>query len=507
MTTTAAGDAAVARLNKATEAFEKIITGASNQVVDVPGYGNQPTLAARVDERLDETTATAAAEANRSRDEADRATTQANAAANSVTMAAAEYNKAKTQADRAQSEADRAAQITGLETVADAIGMAALPLPDVWAPLTDSLRLFTGYGREVKVGEDVVARVLTFTRSTTKTYTNRDGVLTTAAVNEPVFDQWGCSLDGAVANYISVSEGLNQLAPEAGATVVTESGYKLVQYTGVGAIAKDCIAPANTVLTFSFFVKLGTTDVVLDFQTRDGSLGVRSARFRVKPTGELVITNSQSLLSSWSVVKLSPTLVRVIGTITSSDSTTYRTFRGEPVANETFGSFQLENNFSASAYIPTNGAAATRSADSLTLQNALNIPVNAGDMTVAVEVRRNPAAPAILYPRIFHIGTYAWLLGDSGRFVMRGGTADQGQILKNAPSTMETVVYRIKGNEITLRCGSLSATITRTGAPGANLSTTFIGSDHFAGQNLFGHVRNLRVWRRALTDDQMKAIA
>ncbi|MDH0475522.1 hypothetical protein N7362_12095 [Aeromonas caviae] len=109
MTTTAAGDAAVARLNKATEAFEKIITGASNQVVDVPGYGNQPTLAARVDERLDETTATAAAEADRSRDEADRATTQATAAANSVTLATAEYNKAKTQADRAQSEADRAA--------------------------------------------------------------------------------------------------------------------------------------------------------------------------------------------------------------------------------------------------------------------------------------------------------------------------------------------------------------------------------------------------------------
>lgn len=507
MTTTAAGDAAVARLNNATGAFEEIITGASNQVVDVPGYGNQPTLAGRVDQRLDEITATAAAEADRSRDEADRSTTQANAAANSVTLATAEYNKAKTQADRAQSEADRAAQITGLETVSDAIGLAALPLPDVWAPMTDSLRLFTGYGREVKVGDDVIARMLTFARSTTKTYTNRDGVLTTAAVNEPVFDQWGCSLDGAVTNYVPVSEGLNQMAAEAGATVVTESGYKLVQYAGTGALAKDCIAPANTVLTFSFFAKLGATDVVLDFQTRDGSLGVRSARFRVKPTGELVVTNSQGLLSSWSVVKLSSTLVRVIGIITSSDSTTYRTFRGEPVANETFGSFQLENNFSASAYIPTSGAAATRSADILTLQNALNIPVNAGDMTVAVEVRRNPAAPTSLYPRIFHIGGYTWLLGDNGRFAMRGGTTDQGQLLKNATGAVETVVYRIKGNQVSVCCSGQFATITRTEATGANNVSTNIGSDHLGLQNLFGHVRNLRVWRRALTDDQMKAIA
>lgn len=507
MTTTAAGDAAVARLNKATEAFEKIITGASNQVVDVPGYGNQPTLAARVDQRLDETTATAAAEADRSRDEADRATIQANAAANSVTQATAEYNKAKTQADRAQSEADRAAQITGLETVADAIGMAALPLPDVWAPLTDSLRLFTGYGREVKVGDDVIARMLTFTRSTTKTYTNRDGVLTTAAVNEPVFDQWGCSLDGAVANYIPVSEGLNQITAEAGATVVTESGYKLVQYAGTGALAKDCIAPANTVLTFSFFVKLGATDTVISFQTRDGSFTGRTAHFRVKPTGELVVTNAQSLLSSWSVVKISPTLVRVIGTTISTDSTTYRTFRGEPVANETFGSFQLENNFSASAYIPTSGAAAKRSADLLTLQNPLNIPVGAGDMTVAFEVRRNPLMPTSSFPRIFHIGTHTWLVGDSVRFAMRGGTADQGQALKNAPGTMETVVYRIKGDQITVRCGSTVATVTRAGAVTGNNSVTNIGSDATGFQNLFGHVRNLRVWRRALTDDQMKAIA
>jgi hypothetical protein len=409
-----------------------------------------------------------------------------------------EADRSKTEADRSGTEADRAAGI---------VALAALPMPDVWAPLTDSLRLFVGNGREVKVGDDVIARMLTFTRSTTKTYTNRDGVLTTAAVNEPTFDQWGCSLDGAVTNYIQVSEGLNQLAPEAGAAVVTESGYKLVQYAGTGAIAKDCIAPANTVLTFSFFVKLGATDVVLDFQTRDGSLGVRSARFRVKPTGELVVTNAQSLLSSWSVVKISPTLVRVIGTTISSDSTTYRTFRGEPVANETFGSFQLENNFSASAYIPTSGAAATRSADLLTLQNPLNIPVGAGDMTVAVEVRRNPLAPSTTFPRIFHIGTYTWLVGDSVRFAMRGGTADQGQALKNAPGTMETVVYRIKGDQITVRCGGAVATVNRSGAITGNNMVTNIGSDATGIQNLFGHVRNLRVWRRALTDDQMKAIA
>lgn len=413
--------------------------------------------------------------------------------------------RAKTEADRAKTEADRAA--TEADRAAGIVALAALPLPDVWVPLTDSLRLFTGYGREVKVGDDVIARMLTFTRSTTKTYTNRDGVLTTAAVNEPVFDQWGCSLDGAVTNYITMSEGLNQIGTEAGATVVTENGYKLVQYVGTGAISKDYVAAPNNPLTFSFYVKPGAVDVVIALQVRDGTSPGKTAKFRVKPTGELIVDNSNGLLSGSTITKVSASLFRVSGTTVALDGSTYRIYRGDPVVGETFGSLQLENLQYASAYIPTNGAAATRSADLLTLQNALNIPVNAGDMTVAVEVRRNPAAPTSLYPRIFHIGGYTWLLGDNGRFAMRGGTTDQGQLLKNATGAVETVVYRIKGNQVSVCCSGQFATITRAGATGANNVSTNIGSDHLGLQNLFGHVRNLRVWRRALTDDQMKAIS
>lgn len=413
--------------------------------------------------------------------------------------------RAKVEADRAKTEADRA--LTEADRAAGIVAAAALPLPDVWAPLTDSLRLFTGYGREVKVGDDVIARMLTFSRSTTKTYTNRDGVLTTAAVNEPVFDQWGCSLDGAVTNYITMSEGLNQIGTEAGATVVTENGYKLVQYAGTGAISKDYIAAPNIPLTFSFYVKPAASDVVIALQVRDGTSPGKTAKFRVKPTGELIVDNSNSLLSGSNITRVSASLFRVSGTTVALDGSTYRIYRGDPVIGETFGSLQLENLQYASAYIPTNGAAATRSADLLTLQNPLNIPVGAGDMTVAVEVRRNPLAPSTTFPRIFHIGTHTWLVGDSIRFAMRGGTADQTQALKNALGTMETVVYRIKGDQITVRCGSAVATVTRTGAITSNNMVTNIGSDAIGVQNLFGHVRNLRVWRRALTDDQMKAIA
>lgn len=509
MTTTAAGDAAVARLNNATGAFEEIITGASNQVVDVPGYGNQPTLAGRVDQRLDEITATAATEADRSRDEADRATSQATAAADSVTLSTAEYNKAKTQADRAQSEADRAAQITGLDTVSDAIGMAALPLPDVWAPLSDSLRMITGYGRDVLVGSDVVARMVNFSRNSTATYIGKDGLLKTAAANEPRFEKEGLLIEGQSTNYIVRSEGLTQLAPEPDSVVVVENGVTLVKYVGTGALAKDCTVPANTVLTLSFFVKLGATDTVIAFQTRDGSFTGRTAIFRVKPTGELVVTNANGLLSAWSVVKVSPTLVRIIGTTIVSDSTTYRTYRGDPVANETFGSFQLEALPFASSYIPTAGAAVTRAPDKAWIQTAGNIA--ASPFTVAMEVNFRGVNSTSRYARLFTCGPacYAFFTDTniSGRFNATSpvtafslnpiGRAVSGMVFNGATAKL----FSAK------KFGPASAISALTDADvSGDLilgSTTTLSS----ADTLFGHIRDVKIWRRTLTDDQIKAVA
>lgn len=413
-----------------------------------------------------------------------------------------EADRSKTEADRAVSEADRAAGI---------VAAAALPVPDVWAPLTDSLRLFTGYGREVKVGDDVVARMLTFSRSTTKTHINRDGVLATAAVNEPTFDQWGIQLDGQSQNLIPSSEASVFAAANSGFQTITSGVSGVLPVVGQRiAFAPNAGETNATLVQFSQILQGGQTYTFSCFmkveqgpsvQIPENSLGVYS-------------TATTSTISRNVVRDLGNGVYRVALTFLvggAGSQQAYLRFSRGGAASESWvgvvGGCQVENLQVASAYIPTNGAAFTRSADLLTLQNPLNIPVKAGDMTVAMEVRRNPGIPTTSFPRIFHIGGYTWLVGDSTRFAMRGGTTDQGQVLKSAPGVIETVVYRIKGNEITVRCGSLSATITRIGVPEANLSTTFIGSDPVAAQNLFGHVRNLRVWRRALTDDQMKAIA
>ncbi|MFA7818631.1 phage head spike fiber domain-containing protein [Aeromonas dhakensis] len=399
--------------------------------------------------------------------------------------------RAKVEADRSKTEADRSGD--NADRAAGIVAAAALPLPDVWAPLTDSLRLFTGYGREVKVGDDVIARMLTFSRSTTKTYTNRDGVLTTAAVNEPTFDQWGIQLDGQISNLISTSTSFKNASAGVSYEAVSNPSFphaitRVIKPTGSGDVwTNNAELIVGTVYTASIYIDKSVLNPQAGVYYGANSIAASMVRSGVVVGG----------------------LERYTATFTCQASGTHQIRFGAYGGTFDFvaGCPQIEALQFASTYQPTTGAVTTRSADILTLQNPLNIPVGAGDMTVAFEVRRNPLMPTSSFPRIFHIGTHTWLVGDSVRFAMRGGTADQGQALKNAPGTMETVVYRIKGDQITVRCGSTVATVTRTGAITANNMVTNIGSDSTGVQNLFGHVRNLRVWRRALTDDQMKAIA
>lgn len=532
MTTTAAGDAAVARLNKATEAFEKIITGASNQVVDVPGYGNQPTLAARVDERLDETTATAAAEADRSRTEADRATTQATAAANSVTLATAEFNKAKTQADRAQSEADRAAQITGLDTVADAIGLAALPLPDVWAPLSDSLRLITGYGREVKVGDDVIARFVNFSRSTTATYIDKTWVRKVAAVNEARFEKAGILLEGQSTNLITNTSA----APVGGGATVTQDGewFSVVENTSSSSHTANyaAISIANPG-TYTFSVDLAPRKAgVKRFVALSlGSTGL-AANFRATfdlENGTFTAQNNPLYVAmerygdfyrcSVTVEVISAAAVNLALRLSDRSAEGLQAYQGDGVSGCLARAPQFEQLPFASSFIPTSGAAATRATDICNIPWSGNteplLPIG-NKTTAAVEYKLmgsgvSHANRALLY----HFGDPA----GAGNLILRLNsgqpnmafyrgvvTTSQADVGSSGRSGIAAV--RVKADNVTnlfVNGTPYGGEVSGPATPGLPVSLG-IGSSSAGSFPLYGHIRNLKLWNTDLSDSQIKAL-
>ncbi|MFM4933403.1 hypothetical protein ACET94_00640 [Aeromonas veronii] len=493
MTTTAAGDAAVARLNKATEAFEKIITGASNQVVDVPGYGNQPTLAARVDQRLDETTATATAEANRSRDEADRATSQATAAADSVTQAASEFNKAKTQADRAQSEADRAAQITGLSTVADAIGMAALPLPDVWAPLTDSLRLFTGYGREVKVGTDVVARMVNFSRNSTATYIDKDGLLKTAVANEPRFEKGGLLIEGQSTDKVPNSN----MRPD----ILELGAYTITGVTKNGFALHRCeYVTGNNTLVANLNAAGATASFVID--TSDIS-GVFAAYFN----------GTDGYVRFWpkedSVFKyddLGGGLVRVSRLLRDQATSNILHVRcsSQPGSLITLGCFQVEELPFATSYIPTSGAAVTRAADLVGVPQSLNLGESQLGFSLAVEFDTVNTGPH----RILELSDFSSIIADGASLTIRHAGKEVYGI--NAPlGRRHHIAYSVAADGVITVAlnGKVLAPQSRSGGAASSKASIILGNRWSVANDMaiYGHLRDLKIWtKKPLTAEQLK---
>lgn len=384
---------------------------------------------------------------------------------------------------------------------------AALPLPDVWAPLSDSLRLLTGFGRDVLVGSDVVARMVNFSRNSTATYIGKDGLLKTAAANEPRFEKEGLLIEGQSTNLWLVSEGASQMGAAA-STAVTASGFNLRTYTGTEPASKDIAVPQSTTITVSAAFLVNGTPCKMAVQSRDG-LGFISW-FGIDASGNAAVhpTNKFAAVSSVRVGNV----VRVAVTLPQLALTTkLRLYRWDStyVQGDTFGCIQVEQLPFASSYIPTAGAAVTRAPDKAWIQTAGNIA--ASPFTVAMEVNFRGVNSTSRYARLFTCGPacYAFFTDTniSGRFNSTSpvtafslnpiGRAVSGMVFNGATAKLFSAKKFGPASAISsLTDSDVSGDITLG-------STPTLSSD----DTLFGHIRDVKIWRRTLTDDQIKAIA
>lgn len=433
-------------------------------------------------------------------------------------------DEAKKQADAAKSEADRASQITGLDTVADAIGLAAVPFPDVWIPFNDSLRMFAGYGREVKVGDDVVARMVNFECSTTRTYIDKSGVLRTAAINEPRFEKQGLLIEGQSTNYMAFSEKAWTRTGGAQMSVGINGFFSMP--AGDSIQFRDNSAtmwPAGLNCTMSIYV-IGS-----------GKLSLETSIYGAFSSGVSVEIDLDSMTvsdnSKGFVTKISERLYRVgifvITNATPSPSTGKGLYINQVGVNTdiSVNFCQLEALPFASSYIHTNGTAVTRAADFPKLSRwgndnyyapitiACEVDAADGFADTSVNSRRGIFSG---YPSV---GAYEVLMIDpstkKAAFAYGNATfIGNGEIPIVADGATHVVGARFDG----IKNSVFSDGVVRTSGVD---SVPVFGNDNGEDKNwlligygaggsvtrhLFGHIRNFRIWHHALSDVQIKGL-
>jgi hypothetical protein len=494
---------AISLVEQTVNTFNQIVVGQEGQMVPVPGHPNQPTLAERVKQNLKPST---------------------DAAANYAAQASAS-------AKAADVSAKLASQISGLDTVAEAVGLAALPLPDVWAPLSDSLRLITGYGREVKVGDDVVGRYVSFERASAAWYFDKSGSLRQVAINEPRFESEGLLIEGGSTNLFRWDA--TRLAADGGVlSSVTSPKYP-------GITAKKVTGGSNAVVFGASRepIKNSTTytaTVIIDLTNSN----VPGKRLRIQfayganwPNGRQVNFDTDGNMLSitadtaGTIRKIGDLLIVTATTTSSGEANTsgggsvdmfFLNAQGGAQTPEIDWSlcvvgFQLEESAFPSSFILTSNAAVTRAPDICEIPTAGNIPP--GKFTATAQVNApwlGKTAPNTA-PRILSItggeagASVETTIYTDGRFNAFGGVSGASSIVSGF--TNRGVVSMIRSD---IGLNAYAAGNKNVGTQGVKYGigpALAIGSQKGStARHFFGHIRDIKISHQEASDAQIKAL-
>ena len=471
----------------------------------------------------------------------------ATTATNAATTATSAADSAKTYRDEAHEYANQTAQ---------PYAYVLQPLPDVWIPFNDSLDMITGYGPGTKKvtinGEEKTIssdKVVSFSRASTATYINKSGVLTVAGINEPRFEREGLLIEGTRTNLL-----INSTDPskwnKSTSLDVTETGTDSFGFNYGRFVVQDSIvgtSKAHTIIglysstggvdtsgdekhvTISCRVKSEVDNIAVRilFEHYDGevrtSIGAANLNLTtriISKTGQTSRVTARSVkddATGWiffeATLKADTTENTVGGFVQYSPDTGQMVTSGDYLDVTTP---QIEAGTGASSFIVTGTAPATRASDMVTVpikNNLYNLP-----FTVLCEVHKNWYKTPNAAPRVFDTGGHQTGAGIVMGFGSSGGYdgfpyCDIGgsnrRINENAGLEKMLIGMRVKSERSTcvVSNGKLSSETKTTWTYIQSSATIRIGGQTTTGQrHLFGHVRNFRVWHKALTDAQLSEI-
>lgn len=476
---------------------------------------------------------------------------QATNAANSAKTAKTEADRSKTEADRAKAEADRSeAAINNTPGIQ--------PLPDVWIPFNDSLEMITGFApgyKKIAVGEDVITmpsdKVVNFKRASTATYINKSGVFTVAEIDAPRFEHDGLLIEGQRTNLLINStnptkwnKSPNMILNKSGVddfgftygkftlkeeavgqtsalNIVTVSGSKGFDVTGDEKyVTASCRAQSGTpnlrcrlrfeeyngsAYTFLGDAYLNLTD--LSIEKTGGAAGRITARAVKDEASKWIFFEATiKALDTENMIGAMVQYAPPKGSGTGADDYIY-------VATP-----QVEGGSCASSFIITEATPVTRASDMVTMPIKNN--VSTPPWTCLVEVHRNWSIAPNAAPRIFDTAYHGSgkpfifaFSGNPGNINYKNVYVDIGDGDGRANRAIITPDYdficgfRVKENsDVQAVCQSLIGSIAKTNWRYIVESATLrIGGQTTTGErHMFAHIRNLRIWHKALTDRQMK---
>ncbi len=465
------------------------------------------------------------------------------AAANSAKASAASQTAAKASEDAAREYASQAAE---------PYKYVLQPLPDVWIPFNDSLDMITGFSpsyKKIVIGDDEITmpgdKVVKFKRASKATYINKSGVLTEAAIDEPRFERDGLLIEGQRTNYMLNSESPASWGRSSNMDV-PETGTDSFGFTYGKFVCNDSLIGQTSAINMASIAATKSVDVSGDnkyvttscrfktelqvrlrirFDKYDGSattfLGdvyIDTQTLEINMTGgaasRITARVRKDEVIGW--IFAEATIQAIDGELKIGSQIQYSPKQGGATVSGDYiylATPQVENGPCVSSFIISGTTAATRASDIVTVpikNNLYNLP-----FTVLCEVHKNWYKTPNAAPRVFDTGghqTGAAIILGFGRSTDYDGFpyCDIGganrRVNENASLEKMVMGMRVKSDQSTCSVsnGRISSETKTTWSCIQNTAIIRIGGQTTAGlRHLFGHVRNFRIWHKALTDAQV----
>lgn len=467
------------------------------------------------------------------------ASTSAATATNAAKTATTAADSAKTYRDEAHEYANQTAQ---------PYAYVLQPLPDVWIPFNDSLDMITGYstgtkkvtidGEEKTISSD---KVVSFSRATNATYINKSGVLTEAGVNVPRFERNGLLIEGQRTNYFANSNAPELWNSNSGLskseTKTDKRGFKYAtfgpgSYSGgegtygiiSGSSQNNISVVKGDAVTISFRARGNNARFIAKFSKGEPSVTVAAFLIDSETLDAFTSGSDASNVTVKNIVQDGDWVaVEVVYEVTDDSAYINGGIQIAQKAGATHDetSFievttpQIEKGSCASSFIITGETPATRASDMVLIPTDCNEPSSI-PLSLLVEVNRNWDIAPNSGPRIIHI---ADLPEDQLLVVFKAPSSDTAEPLPYSqlgtsqsftPASTKTSGKMVTGfvcsESSELRCvtnAAFGAPVKTTWKAGSSKNLRIGGISADGVKHLFGHVRNLRIWHKALTDAQL----